>query len=313
MQQIPDWRGLPYYPISQYYQERFGHRVRKISISTGQSCPNRDGINGMKTCNFCDEWGSAAHPEFNSLALREQISEVREVMRRSYNANKFLVYFQAYTTTFTRSEELRRQIEVALSFQDVVGVVLGTRPDCLSDAVMELLAKLSKQIYVSVELGVQSFSDQQLLWMRRGHDAECSRTAIRRLQEKTNVDLGIHLMFGWPGESDEDAVKAAIECNKLKVNHIKLHNLHVLRNTPLAEDFEKHAFKPIEKAAYFQRSRLFLQNLNPNIAVHRLAALSNRPEELISPEWTGYKMRTYQEFLDYMGEMTAWQGQDFGL
>ncbi len=305
------WRGLPYYPISQYYQDRFGTKVRKISISTGQSCPNRDGINGMKTCNFCDEWGSAAHPEFSALDIQEQIREVRDVMRGFYGSSQFLVYFQAYTTTFTRSQELRRQIEVAFSFQDVVGVVLGTRPDCLSDAVIDLLKEYSQSKYVSVELGVQSFSDQQLLWMRRGHNAESSRVAINRLRTETKVDLGVHLMFGWPGETDEEAIQAAQECNALKVNHVKLHNLHVLRNTPLAEDFAQGRFVPIDKEAYFLRCRKFLQHLDPRIAIHRLAALSNKPGELIAPEWTSYKMKTYQEFLDYMGAVSSWQGQQY--
>ncbi len=304
------WQGLPYYPISQFYKKRFGERVRKISVSVAETCPNREGLRGMKTCNFCDAWGSAAHPEKSDLDVHEQIRQVRDLMRTHYPARKFLVYFQAYTTTFARTAQLRRQFEIAFSFPDVVGAVVGTRPDCISDALLELWAETAADRFLSVELGVQSFDEDQLLWMRRGHTAKCSVNAIRRIRQAVpGIDLGIHLMFGQPGETDGQIIRAAELCNELSIDNVKLHNLHVLRNTPLAEDFAAGLFQPIEKEVYFHRCKLFLQNLDPRIAVHRVAALSNKPGELIAPEWTSFKMRTYQDFLTYMNEHRAHQGQ----
>ncbi|MGE0764062.1 MAG: TIGR01212 family radical SAM protein [Bdellovibrionales bacterium] len=305
-----DWQGLPYFPISQFYKERFGERVRKISVSVAETCPNREGLRGMKTCNFCDAWGSAAHPEKSDLDVAEQIRQVRDLMRQHYPAKKFLVYFQAYTTTFAKTAELRRQFEIAFSFTDVIGAVVGTRPDCISDAVLDLWREYSERYYLSVEMGVQSFSEEQLIWMRRGHTAKRSIDAIHWIKRVVpKVDLSIHLMFGLPGESEQDVLAAAEQCNQLPIDSVKLHNLHVLRNTPLADDYAAGLFQPVGKEAYFHRCKLFLQHLDPRIAVHRLAALSNKPGELVAPVWTSYKMRTYQEFLSYMREQKAHQGQ----
>lgn len=300
---------LPYYPISRFYNERFGERVRKISVSVADTCPNREGLRGMKTCNFCDAWGSAAHPDKTHLDVAEQIRQVRDLMRTLYKARKYLVYFQAYTTTYAKVADLRRQFEIAFSFSDVVGAVVGTRPDCISDAVLELWRDYASTKFVSVELGVQSFNDLHLEWMRRGHSAERSRAAIHRIKAFAPVDLGIHLMFGMPGETDEEILRAADECNTLPIDNVKIHNLHVLKNTPLAEDYAAGKFQPIDKETYFRRCRLFLQHLDPRIAVHRLAALSNKPGELVGPDWTAFKMRTYQDFLSYMRQESAHQGQ----
>lgn len=313
MQAIPTgpWQGLPYFPISQFYKQRFGERVQKISVSFAQTCPNREGLKGMKTCNFCDVWGSAAFPEKQKLPMLQQIEEIKELMRKNHRAQKFLVYFQAYTSTFAKTAALREQFEGAFSFPEVVGAVVGTRPDCLSDAVLDLWAEYSEQKFIAVELGVQSFDEEQLIWMRRGHTAKKSIEALHRIHDRSpKVDLGIHLMFGQPGETDEQMVQSAEICNKLPITNVKLHNLHVLRNTPLAEDYAQGLFKPIDKDEYFRRCEIFLKHLSPRIAVHRLAALSNKPGELIAPDWTGLKMKTYQEFIEYMGKRGSYQGQE---
>jgi radical SAM protein (TIGR01212 family) len=311
MDQTDTWRGLPYYPISQFYIERFGERVRKISVTTAQTCPNREGLKGMQTCNFCDEWGSSAYPENQKDSVADQIKNVRDLMKEHYKAKKFLVYFQAYTSTFAKSAELRRQFEIGFSFTDVVGAVVGTRPDCVSDAVLELWAEYAKSKFIAVEMGVQSFQDHQLEWMRRGHTADQSRKAIHRIKRETDVDLGIHLMFGLPNETDADVIEAAEECNSLPVSNVKLHNLHVLRRTPLEEDYNKGLFTPVDQETYFHRCQVFLQHLDPRIAVHRVAALSNKPGELVAPAWTGFKMKTYQDFLSHMRTHQASQGQLF--
>lgn len=306
------WQNLPYYPISQFYKSKFGERVRKISVSVAETCPNREGLRGMKTCNFCDAWGSAAHPEKAGLGVAEQIREVRELMLKNYPARQFLVYFQAYTSTYAQTKQLRQQFEVALSFHDVVGIVVGTRPDCISDAVLDLWNEYSERCFLSVELGVQSFDEKAMEWMRRGHTAKKSIEAIHWIHQRApGVDLGIHLMLGQPNETDQDVISAALICNDLPIKNVKLHNLHVLKNTPLADDYHQGLFKPIEKEDYFRRCQLFLQHLNPMIAIHRVAALSNKPGELIAPAWTSFKMRTYQDFLTYMKTNSAHQGQLF--
>ncbi|OFZ16922.1 MAG: TIGR01212 family radical SAM protein [Bdellovibrionales bacterium RBG_16_40_8] len=307
-----NWRGLPYHSIGQHYKAIFGEKVYKIPVSVAVTCPNREGFRGMQTCNFCDTWGSSAYPDLQGLELISQIEESRERVLRRINAGKFLVYFQAYTTTFAKVAKLREQIAASLKVDKIVGIVVGTRPDCISDALIDLLREFSEKCYVSVEFGVQSFDENQLIWMRRGHTAKKSMQALFRVSESCpKVNLGIHLMFGLPHETDADAIKAAKICNSLPIDNVKLHNLHVLKNTSLAADFTAGKFVPISLSDYVDRAILFLQHLNPRIAIHRLAALSSRREELIAPKWTSKKMEIYQIFLNTMAERGSYQGQSY--
>lgn len=306
------WQGLPYYPISLFYRNQFGQKVHKIPVSVVQSCPNREGLKGMKTCIFCDVWGSAAYPEHRSLELRGQIEKIRSRVRKRFNAHRFLVYFQAYTNTFTRTSQLRSYFEVVKGFDDVVGMVVGTRPDCLSHGVLDLWDDYSKEYFLAVELGVQSFDEDQLLWMRRGHTGKQSIKAIHRIKEHNpRIDLGIHLIFGLPGETREALVETAKMVSDLPIDNIKLHNLHVLKGTPLADQYLQGEFSPISREEYVKRVILFLQHLSPRIAVHRLAATAGRHEELVAPDWAKSKMETYQIFLDEFANTSTYQGQYF--
>lgn len=304
------WNGIPYYPVSQFYKSVFGEKVYKVPVSTAETCPNREGIRGMKTCNFCDVWGSAAYPELRENSLREQIETTKERMKKLYKAQKYLVYFQAYTNTFEKTQRLKDQFEIAFSYPDVLGAVVGTRPDCISDAVLKFWNEWAETKFISVEIGVQSFDNEQLEWMRRGHTGEKSLWAIEKIaRECPKVNLGIHLMFGLPGETREQIIETAKLVNTLPIQNVKLHNLHVLKNTPLADDYDAGEFAPIEREEYFERCRLFLQYLSPDISVHRLSALSTRPEELVAPKWTARKMEMYQHMLQYMLNTDSWQSQ----
>jgi uncharacterized protein len=303
--------SLPYNPISRFYRERFHAKVYKISVSVAETCPNREGINGMQTCNFCDQWGSAAYAKNLQKPLLQQIDEVRTVLREKRGAEKFLVYFQAYTTTFSKAKKLREQLHAALACEGVVGLVIGTRPDCISAGFLETCHELSQRTFIALELGVQSFNNDVLKWMRRGHTAEQSLHALEKVSAACpDVNLGAHLIFGAPGETDQEAIAAAKILNAHKVHSTKLHHLHVLKDTPLAEQYARGEFHPLEREAYFERCCLFLQHLRPDIAVHRLSAFSPRWDELVAPAWTSYKMKTYQDMLDFMYERGAYQGQN---
>lgn len=172
------WLGLPYRPISEFYQERFGGKVYKIPVTVVDDCPNRRGLKGMQTCVFCDVWGSAAKSESMTMGLRKQIEKYQQAIHAKYNPEKFLVYFQAYTNTFTKLDGLRINFETALSYPFVKGLVVGTRPDCLSKGVMDLWTEYHNKSFVAVELGVQTFDNKQLEFMRRGHTREQSLQAI---------------------------------------------------------------------------------------------------------------------------------------
>ena len=307
-----DWQGIPYFPINQYYRSEFGEKVYKIPVSIAETCPNREGLKGMKTCVFCDEWGSAAYPERREMDLVQQIKVNRELIRKKNKAHKFLVYFQAYTNTFTKVSRLREQFEVACSFMDVVGITVGTRPDCVSDSVFQLWNEFSERVSIFVELGVQSFNNEQLVWMERGHSGEKSLWAVEKIREKCpNVNLGVHLMFGLPGETEEQVKNSALLCSQLPIDNVKLHNTHVLVDTPLAEMYHRGEFQPISREKYADRVSIFLEHLRPDISVHRLAAVASRHDELVAPDWAAKRMENYQFILDRMRDRQGYQGKSY--
>ncbi len=305
------WRGLPYNTIAEHYTNRFGEKVYKIPVSVVDDCPNRRGLKGMQTCVFCDVWGSAARAESLSMELKAQIEKYHLHIQKKFKAKSFLVYFQAYTNTFTKLSGLRHNFETALSYDFVKGFVVGTRPDCLSKGVMDLWQEFHQRSFVAVELGVQSFFDDQLEFMRRGHSAQESLDAIYKIADNTDVDLGIHLIFGNPGETDEHIIRTAEIVNSLPITNVKLHNLHVLKNTPLEELYNQGLFSPVDRETYTHRAQLFLQHLAPHIALHRLAALAPRWDELVAPSWTADKMGTHQFIIDFLRSHKAYQSQFF--
>nr|WP_295899225.1 TIGR01212 family radical SAM protein [uncultured Bdellovibrio sp.] len=305
------WLGLPYHTISEHYNKLFGEKVYKVPVSVVDDCPNRRGLKGMQTCVFCDVWGSAANAESLSMELRTQIETYQSKISARYKAKAFLIYFQAYTNTFTKVSALRHNFDVALSYPWVKGFTVGTRPDCLSKAVLDLWQEYHEKSFVAVELGVQSFFNDQLKFMRRGHTAEASIEAVHKIASNTKVDLGIHLIFGNPGETDEHIIKTAEIVNTLPITNVKLHNLHVLKQTPLEEMYHRGEFMPIDRDTYAHRVELFLQHLSPRFALHRLAAYSSRWDELVAPEWTKDKMGTHQYIIDYLRAQKSYQSQHF--
>lgn len=302
------WSGLPYHSISEHYKRIFKDKVYKIPVSIVDNCPNRMGLKGMKTCSFCDVWGSAARAESFTLTLDEQIVKFHALLSKRYKAEKYLVYFQAYTNTFTKIPVLRERFETALKYEFVKGFVIGTRPDCVSKGVLDLWQEYNQKSFVAVELGVQSFFNPHLEFMQRGHTAEDSLKAITKIADSTSVDLGIHLIFGSPNETDAQIIETAKICNDLPITNVKLHNLHVLKSTALETWFNAGEFTPITQAAYTERVKLFLAHLKPHIAVHRLAAFASRWEELIAPAWTANKMGTHQAIVDELRRSKTFQG-----
>lgn len=264
----------------------------------------------MEVCTFCDEWGSAAYPDQRDFEIKKQIEDRMSMLGKRYAAKSFLAYFQSYTSTFLGVKKLRESFEVALSFSDVKGIIIGTRPDCLSHAVLDLWKEYGSRCFVGVEFGVQSFFDHHLDFVKRGHTSQVSIHAIKRVKEMTGVDLGIHLIFGFPGETDQEIIKTAQIINELPIDNVKLHNLHVLKGTPLQKTFEQGEFTPIELDEYSRRVSLFLTHLSPEVAVHRLAAVSSRWDELVAPQWTRHKLRSSQFIIDQLQATQSFQGQN---
>ena len=302
------FQGRRYFPISQYFRQHFGERVAKISVSIAETCPNRSPNNTMEACIFCDDWGSAAYHREKDRELVDQIRHNKTLVSRRLKANKFLVYFQSYTNTLDKVNTLKQRFESALSEDYVSGLVVGTRPDCLPERIFPLFNEMCQKSYVLIELGVQSFFNDQLEFLKRGHTAEKNIEAILKLSQKTKVDIGIHLIFGLPNESSEQLIETARIINQLPISNVKLHNLHVLSNTTLAEMFARDEFVPDELDVYADKVILFLRHLSPLIAVQRLAAIANRWDELIAPKWTSKKMGPLDFIENRMREAGYFQG-----
>ena len=265
----------------------------------------------MSVCIFCDEWGSAAYHQQVGHPIKKQIQINKDAIRKRYNAEKFLVYFQAYTNSFGNFKDLDSLYKIALNEKDVLGLVIGTRPDCLPKRILKNFEEIASKSFLSIELGVQSLNDKQLLFLSRGHDSECSLKAINKIKELSSIDLCVHLMFGLPEETDQQIIDTAKILSDLDVDGVKLHNLHVLRNTPLETMYRKSLFTPIDLEEYTRKVTLFLENLSPLITVHRLTAVASRWEELISPQWTREKMRPTQHIENYLTSKNTWQGRVF--
>lgn len=303
---------MPFRPISEFYLQKFGAKTYKIPVSVAGDCPNRRGLKGMKTCSFCDVWGSAAREESFAMNLSDQLSHFGEKIQKRKNSSKFLVYFQAYTSTFQDLKTLRASFEEASRFENVVGFVIGTRPDCISQGVLELWQEYQEKLgFVAVELGVQSFREEDLLFYRRGHTHLQSLKAIEKISQKTSVDLGLHLIFGAPGEGEEDFKNAALLCNDLPITNVKLHHLHVLKNTHLETLWNAGDFQPISFEDYARAVQIFLEHLSPHTFIQRLAAYSSRWEELVTPAWTADKMGTHQKLIDFLRSQNSVQGLHF--
>jgi uncharacterized protein len=303
--------GLPYRPISEFYRTKFSSKVYKIPVSVAETCPNREGLKGMTTCIFCDQWGSAARLTKMDQPLSEQISHYQQIIQKRFHAENYLVYFQAYTNTFVKLQTLKNNFDTALSFPFVKGFIIGTRPDCISKSVLDMWNQYNEKTFVAVEIGAQSFFNHHLDFIKRGHTAEQTIKSIELIKKSTNVDLGIHLMFGMPNETDEEIIETARICNQLPITNVKLHNLHVLKDTPLEVIYNQKDFLPIERDLYAHRLQLFLEHLSPQIYIQRLAAYSPRWDELIAPDWTKDKMGSHQALIDHLKQNFSYQSRLF--
>lgn len=304
-----NWLNRPYYSIGDYYKERFQDRVYKASVSVADTCPNRLGLKGMQTCTFCDIWGSAAYEDQRQFSLEQQIQNVQQKLNSMGGYKKFVVYFQSYTNSFMGIRTLEAMYEEALKFPNVVGLVIGTRPDCLSPALLNLWKKFAEKTYVSIEFGAQSFYKDFLEFEKRGHTAQQTLEAIFKISEIPNIDIGLHMIFGHPGETVEHAIEQADFVSQLPIQNVKLHNLHILKYTILEKYHEEGLFKPMELDAYTPIVAEFIRRLPPNMPIQRLSALSSRWDELIAPLWTKHKMIVFQHIIEYMQARKMYQGE----
>ena len=277
----PDKR---YNAFSHELKRVFGCKVQRISIDAGFSCPNRDGTLDTKGCIYCGGHGSGSFGILRDLGVAAQLEDGKEVMRRKYRAHKFIAYFQAYSNTYAPVEVLRTLFDEALDVSEIVGIIIATRPDCLPDEVLDYLAKLSERTYLWLELGLQTSSDSSLKFINRHHDHACSVSAIERAKSR-GLRVCAHIILGLPGETREEMLAMAGELNRLGVDGVKLHLLHVMKGTRLAEMYLQGGVELLDRDSYAGLVCDVLERLDPKILIHRLTGDGGH-DNLLAPLWS---------------------------
>ena len=286
-----------------WIREQFPFRVPKISVDAGFSCPNRDGKVGRGGCVFCDN--RTFNPAYceREKSITEQIIAGKEFFKRKYPDMKYLAYFQAYSNTYADVETLKRRYEEALSVEDVVGIVIGTRPDCVPDDTLDYLDKLNRQTFMIVEYGIESANDETLRIINRGHSFECSADAVRRTADR-GIITGGHVIIGLPGEGPEECLRQADIISSLPLNILKLHQMQVVKGTRLAE-MNPYIYNKVED--YIRLVAEYISRLRPDLILERFVSQSPKGM-VIAPSW-GLKNHEFTNLLDnYLREHDITQG-----
>lgn len=298
-----------YREFGDFLRERFPFKAQKIAINAGFTCPNRDGSKGRGGCTYCNN--QTFNPGYcqTDKSVTDQLAEGVRFFSRKYPEMRYLAYFQAYTSTYGEQERLERLYEEALSYPGVVGLVIGTRPDCVPDRLLDYLARLSERVLVLVEYGVESTLDRTLRRINRGHDFAEAEEAIRRTAAR-GIAVGAHLILGLPGESRDEILGHADRLSDLPLATLKLHQLQLIRHTRMALEFERrpedfHLFTVDE---YIDLAIDFIERLDPAIALERFVSQSPK-ELLIAPDW-GLKNYEFTARVNRrLAERDSWQGK----
>ncbi|HIS61419.1 MAG TPA: TIGR01212 family radical SAM protein [Candidatus Scybalomonas excrementigallinarum] len=298
-----------YYTLNQYLKEQFHEKVYKLSLSGGMTCPNRDGTLGNRGCIFCSEGGSGDFASSATLPIKEQIEEGKLRLKNKKTGQKFIAYFQAFTNTYAPISWLKKIFYEAIEPEEIVALSIGTRPDCLSDEVLALLKELNQQKPVFVELGLQTIYEQSAKFIRRGYPLSCFHDAVYRLKN-IGCNVVVHMILGLPNETNEMILEEIRYLNKLPIDGIKLHLLHILKNTDLATYYERHPFPTYSLEEYADLIIDCINELRPDIVVHRITG--DGPKNLlIAPLWSGNKKVVLNTMHHRMKEQNCIQGKNY--
>lgn len=276
-----------YNQFSAYLKQKFGVKVYKITLDAGFSCPNRDGTISSGGCIFCDDGGSFSQAHSNLLSVEQQVQVGIQTLSERFKAEKFMSYFQAYSNTYKPVEELEKIYNSALNHEKVVGLSIGTRPDCVDDEKLDLIAGYKDDYYTWVEYGLQSIHDKTLRRINRGHDFDCFLKAYEKTKER-GINVCVHVIFGlW--ETHDEIMQTAQKLAELKVDGVKIHMLCALENTKLAQIYEQKEIAFMGEGEYIQTVCDFLEYLPPETTIHRLAG-NGLKKNLIAPRWLGKKL-----------------------
>lgn len=284
-----------YKDYSHWIREQFPFRVQKISVDAAFSCPNRDGRLSLGGCTFCDN--KTFNPSYcdRGKSITQQLEEGKAFFAKKYPEMKYLAYFQAYSNTYAPLEELKRKYEDALAVDDVVGLVIGTRPDCVSDEALDYLQQLNQRTFLIVEYGIESANDNTLRRINRGHTFDCSRQAIIKAHQRGIITCG-HIILGLPGEDEEEMLHQASTISQLPLDILKLHQLQIIKGTPLAKEYEAHPFHVFSAEEYVNLVIRYVSKLRNDLVLERFVSQSP-PNMVIAPKW-GLKNHEFTDLLN---------------
>ncbi len=297
---------LRFHNYASYLRRRLGETAVRISVDGGFTCPNRDGTRGTSGCVYCDNDSFTGGILFPGLPVEEQVRRTILSPGRHRNARRLLVYFQRYTNSYAPPEELDRLYRAAFCHPDVAGIVVGTRPDCLGEEVLDVLEGIGRNGYVSVEIGLQSKSDAVLARVNRGHTVAEFVAAVASVRAR-GIDTGVHLIYGLPGDTRENFVETANLLSELDVQGVKLHHFHVVAGSAMAREWERGTVRVPEYGEYVSACADFLERLSSEIAVLRLIGQAP-PGRLIAPLWEKGGREMAQDVATELARRGTWQG-----
>lgn len=306
---MKEWNGKRYHSLNYFLRNKFNEKVFKISLDGGFSCPNRDGTISSGGCLFCSESGSGDYAGSRTLSIGKQFCDVKEMMNKKWKEGKYIAYFQAFTNTYAPVEELREKYNEAIKQEGVVALAIATRPDCLGDDVLDLLEEINKDVYVWVELGLQTVSDETARKINRGYKLEVYEEAIRKLKER-NIDFVTHCIFGLPGETKEDMLKTVDYVAHTGSKGIKFHLLHLMKNTPMVKLYERGELEFMSQDDYIDLICKAISIIPEDMIVHRLTGDSPR-DLLIGPMWSLKKWEILNAIDKALVDNGIYQGKEF--
>ncbi len=279
-----------YFDLNSYFRQRFGVRVHKLTVDAGLTCPNRDGRVGTGGCIYCNARGSGTGAHDRGLSITEQLEAGKAAVARRFKAKRFIAYFQSYSNTYAPLEQLRAMYDEALQVQGIVGLAVGTRPDCVGASVLDLLESYARRTLVWIEYGLQSAHDATLSRINRGHDVAAFQSAVLATAGR-GIQICAHIILGLPGESAEQMRATADYIARLPIDGVKLHLLYVVRGTPMEAMYRSGAYRCLTQAEYVALVCDLLERLPPHMVIQRLTGDPHR-DELVAPEWALSKAQT---------------------
>ena len=293
-----------YHTLNYFYRTKFNNKVFKVPIDANMSCPNKINGNG---CIYCSSFSKSNIINSND-SIKEQFLSNITILEKKWPNSLYIPYFQAGSNTFAPLNELKKLYESLLNYEKVVGIAIATRPDCLSNEIIDYLDKLNKKTFLTIELGLQSSNNKTLHFIKRGHDVECFTKAVKKLKEK-GIFVVAHIINGLPYETEEDMINTIKYLNNLGIDGIKIHMLYISKNTELAEIYEKEKFHILEKDEYIDIVIKQLELLNDNIVIERITGDPVK-EELITPNWLLKKFCVLNDIDKEMVKRNTYQGEN---